>query len=79
MNEQFQEVIEHLEILKEESDLNKKFKEKADIVINILNTESELPIQKALLQLEELNSSDLPSYHRTQFWDIISLLESMNN
>ncbi len=79
MNEQFQEVIEQLEVLKEEADLNKRFKDKARIVINILNSEIELPIQKALLELEELNSSDLPSYHRTQFWDIITMLESMNN
>ena len=80
MSERFQEVIEHLEMLKEEDDLNKKFREKADIVINILKGENEeLPVQKALLELEELNSSDLSSYHRTQFWDIISLLESLNN
>ncbi len=80
MSERFQEVIEHLEMLKEEDDLNKKFREKADIVINILKGKNEeLPVQKALLELEELNSSDLSSYHRTQFWDIISLLESLNN
>jgi len=80
MSERFQEVIEHLEMLKEEDDLNKKFREKADIVINILKGKNEeLPVQKALLELEELNSSDLSSYHRTQFLDIISLLESLNN
>ena len=39
MNEQFQEVIEQLEVLKEEADLNKRFKDKARIVINILNSE----------------------------------------
>ena len=79
MIDQFQEVIEHLEMLKEESGLNKNFKDKVKVVIGILNNENELPIQKALLELEELNSSDLQSYHRTQFWDIISMLESMNN
>jgi uncharacterized protein (UPF0147 family) len=79
MSEEYQEVIEHLELFREESDLNKRFKEKADASINILTGEGELLVQKALLELEELNSSDLSSYHRTQLWDIISLLESMNN
>ena len=56
MIDQFQEVIEHLEMLKEESGLNKNFKDKVKVVIGILNNENELPIQKALLELEELNS-----------------------
>lgn len=33
-------------------------------------------IDKALRELEELDSSEIPPYDRTQLWDIISLLES---
>ncbi len=72
-----QEAISFLEDLKQESDFSKRCKEKADSVISILGSNEELKIEKALIQLEELNNSDMPSYHRTQVWDIISVLESL--
>ena len=75
-NEIFQEAIEFLESLKEESDFSKKCKEKATKVITILNNNQELAIEKALIELEDLNNVDMPSYHRTQVWDVVSLLES---
>ena len=73
---QLQEVISHLTDLKEESDVSKKFKEKAERVIKILNEDNQLAVEKALFELEELNSLELPVYHRTQVWDVISMLES---
>lgn len=73
------EVIGRLEELKEEFDSNKKLKEKMDTVIAILRKDQDLVIDKALLELEELNSMSLPSYHRTQLWDVVSLLESLKN
>ena len=76
-NSKIQEVVSYLEDLKEESDIGKKFKEKADQVITILNSDNQLAVDKALLELEEFSSSDLQSYHRTQVWDVISMLESM--
>ena len=76
-NEQVVEVVEFLENLKEDSDISKRFREKADKVITILNNNEQLAIDKALLELEDLSSSDLASYHRTQVWDVISMLESM--
>ena len=79
MNNDFQEVIVRLEELKEEFDSNKKLKEKMDVVISILRKNPDLVIEKALSELEELNSLNLPSYHRTQIWDVVSLLESLKN
>ncbi len=74
--QQVTEVIEYLSELKEEPDCCKRFKEKAASVITILSSDVELPIEKALMELEDLNNIDMPSYNRTQVWDVISMLES---
>lgn len=79
MDENLQEVVARLEELREEFDSNKKLKEKINNVIFILNQDAELTIEKAISELEELNSLSLPSYHRTQLWDVVSLLESLKN
>lgn len=79
MDKQFQEVIALLETLKEEFYSNKKAKEKLGVVIAILDKNADLAVEKALIELEELNSLNLPSYHRTQVWGAVSLLESMKN
>lgn len=79
MDEQFQEVIAQLEALKEEFDSNKKVKEKLGAIIAILNKNADLAAEKALIELEELNSLNLPSYHRTQIWSVASLLESLKH
>ncbi|HLD39549.1 MAG TPA: UPF0147 family protein [Candidatus Nanoarchaeia archaeon] len=79
MNNNFEEVIARLEELREEFDSNKKLKEKMNSVISILRKNPDLVIEKALTELEELNSMNLPSYHRTQVWDVVSLLESLKN
>ena len=79
MNNNFEEVIGRLEELREEFDSNKRLKEKIDSVISILHKNPDLVIEKALAELEELNSMNLPSYHRTQLWDVVSLLESLKN
>ncbi|HIG93181.1 MAG: hypothetical protein QT02_C0004G0070 [archaeon GW2011_AR9] len=75
-NTHLKEVIEFLGQLKEDPDMSKRFKEKADQIIVMLSEGSILAVEKALLVLEELNASDLSSYHRTQVWDVISMLES---
>ena len=79
MNDNLQEVVTRLEELREEFDSNRKLKEKITAVIFILNQDAELTIEKALSELEELNSLNLSSYHRTQLWDVVSLLESLKN
>ena len=71
------QVLEYLSALKEESDVSKRFKEKTAAIITLLTGNAELAIEKALLELEELNSYEVSSYHRTQVWDVISMLESM--
>ncbi len=55
----------------------KKVKERADLIINLLKGNSENNIDQALRQLEDLDSSEIPSYDRTQIWDVVSLLESV--
>ena len=77
MNPELEEVVEYLRALKEEQDVSKKFKEKTEHVITILTSGAQLSVEKALLELEELNSLNLSPYHRTQVWDAISMLESI--
>lgn len=77
MNEQFQEVIETIQLLQEEEGLSKNFNELMNKVIKILQSDSDLALVKALHELEGFNSIDMPSYHRTQIWGVISHLESL--
>jgi len=79
MNELVQQAIDTLEFLSSESDVSKRFKEKTNGVISILQSSQDLSVEKALHELEELNGYEAPSYHRTQLWDVISLLESSKN
>ncbi len=72
-------VMDSLQDLKEDCDTSKALREKLDRVIILLHGDSEIAVDKALLALGELNSTDLSSYHRTRVWDIISLLESVKN
>ena len=73
----FTEVIEALEFLKEDSMTTKRVKDAADQIIVLLKEESDSNVDKALRELEELDSSEIPSYDRTQIWDIVSMLESV--
>ncbi len=75
-NTQVQEVIECLTLMKDDPDTSKRFKEKAQHIILLLSGETVMAVEKALFALDELNSLDLSPYHRTQVWDVISLLES---
>ncbi len=77
MNQHLQEVVHYLELLKEDIDASKRFKEKMGLVIGILTSNEDLAIEKALIGLEELNSLEMSSYNRTQVWDVISMLESL--
>ena len=78
MSHPFQEVIDALEFLKEDPMTVRKVKEKAELIINLLNLESESKVDHALRELEDLDSCEIPSYDRTQIWDVVSLLESVN-
>jgi len=72
----FKQVIEALECLKEDSITIRRVKEKAEQIILLLQSSEQNVTDKALRELEELDSPEIPSYDRTQIWDIISLLES---
>ncbi len=71
------DAITLLNNLEQDPDINKRVKEKSSQILTLLQSNSPLCVQKALFALEELNSQDLSSYHRTQIWDIVSLLESL--
>jgi uncharacterized protein (UPF0147 family) len=73
----YQDAIDHLSLLIDDIDASKMFKEKAKLAIGFLEAGADLAVEKALLQLEDLNNHDMSSYHRTQVWDVISLLESI--
>jgi len=75
---QIEEAIELLTALIEEGEISKKVADKAQKVISILQNETSMPLEKALLELEDLNNYDLSSYHRTQLWSVISALESVD-
>ncbi len=80
MNE-FKQIIEALESLKEDPITIKRVKEKADQIIILLKDNQKNPefnIDQILRELEELDSSEIPSYDRTQLWDIVSMLESLS-
>jgi len=70
------DALECLDELKADADTSKRLKERAESIISILKGNEAMCVEKALLQLEEMNSVDLSSYHRTKVWDIISILES---
>lgn len=80
VEEIYKEVFEYLEMIKGDQDASKSLKDNIKRVENILNNKSEeLRPQKAILELEELNSQHISSYLKTQIWDVISRLESLNN
>ncbi|MBS3169618.1 UPF0147 family protein [Candidatus Woesearchaeota archaeon] len=70
------DALSRLHVLINEEDSGKAFCERAAKVISLLQSNTELAVEKALLELEDLNMLDLPSYLRTQIWDVVSLLES---
>lgn len=77
MTSSLDDAVSVLSSLKEESDVSRRFKEKAEHIIFLLSHQDRVAVEKALLELEELEEFDLPVYHRTQVWDVISLLESV--
>ena len=79
MSADFSQIMEVLNNFKEESDVSKRLKEKTGEIIDLLSDRSEIAVEKALFELEGLSSLEMSSYHRTQLWDIASMLESLKN
>lgn len=73
------DVVAHLEQLGNDPDVSKRVREKTEQVIAVLRENSDLAIDKALLQLEELEAVEMSSYCRTQVWDIAGMLESIKS
>ena len=68
--------------LKEDATVPKNVRLKIGAVIQILKEESEpsIKISKALNELEEIaDDVNLQSYTRTQFWNVISILEKIKS
>lgn len=73
------DVVAHLEQLGHDPDVSKRVRERMEGVIAVLRENSDLAIDKALLQLEELEAVEMSSYCRTQVWDIVGMLESIKS
>ncbi len=76
--QQFQEIIEHLEMLKSDQDTSKRIQDLIEKVISILQNGQAVSAQKAVFELEEINSQNINGYLRAQLWDVMSKLESIN-
>lgn len=72
-----QEIIYVLNELREDTTINKNIKDKVEKIIAFLKEDENLGIDKALHEIEEMmENNNIPSYTRTQIWNVVSLLES---
>ncbi len=74
---EMREIIHLLEELRDDREVNRHCRERVSRVMALLSANSGISNEKALLELEELNSLGLSSYHRTMVWDLIGRLESV--
>jgi uncharacterized protein (UPF0147 family) len=70
--------IEALELIAEDQLTTKRLREKVTEIIAILKENDDIKIDRAIRELEELESMEIPSYSRTQLWDVVSMLESVH-
>jgi len=76
-NTKIQEIIFTLNELKEDNTVSKNIKEKVERIITFLEEDADLGVDKAINEIEEMmENNNIPSYTRTQIWNVISLLES---
>ncbi len=81
IQQQMNETVQALTILKDEEGVPKNVRIKLESILTILNEESEpsLKIGKSLHILEEISEDlNLPSFIRTQVWNVSSMLEKLN-
>ena len=80
--EALEQVKDALRTLSSDNTLPKNFKIKVENTLDILNNETielSLRINKALHSLDELtDEANIESFVRTQIWNIVSMLESIN-
>lgn len=80
--EHIQEIIQALNSLKEDEGVPKNIKLKIDSIIGILNEDIEvsLKVSKSLHCLDEVSEDlNIPSFIRTQIWNISSMFEKLNS
>ena len=77
------EIIQFMDELKEDSTVPKNVKTKLDASITLLKKEGDelrMRIDKVLQELDEVaNDTNTQSYTRSQIWNIVSMLESIQN
>jgi len=81
-NEQINEAVEALEELKNDSTVPKNIKNKIVEIISSLNDDKEtsIKINRALNELDEISdNNNIQPYTRTQIWNVVSILESMQS
>jgi len=82
MTEQLQVVIDSLEELRHDNTVPKNIKQKIDDIIAALKNGEELSIMvnRTLNDLDEISdNNNIQPYTRTQIWNIVSLLESVQD
>lgn len=75
------DVMEYLNEIKDDNTISKNIREKVSNVIKTLSEDTELSlrINKAMQRLDEISEDiAIPSYTRTQIWNIVSILETIN-
>ncbi len=80
--EKIYSAVSALEELKNDSTVPKNIKSKIEMIIASLNEKKEIPIRinKALDELDEISdNNNIQPYTRTQIWNIVSLLESIES
>ncbi len=76
----FDKIIELLNQIVEDRTVPKNIRKKCEECIQILNSEGETSVKvNAVVSIldEVTNDPNIPMYTRTQVWNIVSILESM--
>ena len=80
--EQLNDVVEVLNLIEQDTTVPKNVRGKVKTAIITLNDNgkpSDMKFDRVLQELDELSDDpNIPSYTRTQIWNVVSLLESMN-
>jgi len=82
VRQQCDEIIQALTNLKEDDGVPRNVRSKIDIIISDLKDSSDLSMKigKSLHNLDEISEDlNLPSFIRTQIWNVSSMLEKLNN
>lgn len=80
---EIEDIVSYIQELQEDETVPRNVKQKLMQIAETLKSDSgeiSIKIDKMLYDLEELsNDINIPSFVRTQVWNICSMLESMNS